>query len=73
MTVSITDEGTGFDFVNRVGAINSEELFKSCGRGLLLISSLMDEVGFNETGNEIRMVKKRVEPQASVVPAMGAA
>ena len=29
------------------------------GRGLLLIHSVMDEVAYNETGNEITMIKKR--------------
>jgi anti-sigma regulatory factor (Ser/Thr protein kinase) len=59
MWVSISDEGDGFDFKNRIGVLDSEEMFKSSGRGLLLISSLMDEVSFNENGNEIRMRKLR--------------
>jgi DNA-binding response OmpR family regulator len=59
MLVRICDQGRGFDFKNRIGVMNSEELFRSSGRGLLLISSLMDEVSFNDSGNEITMRKLR--------------
>ncbi|MCC7477126.1 response regulator [bacterium] len=60
LQVSIRDQGSGFDSGNRAANFfDSEELFKSSGRGLLLITSLMDEVGFNEQGNEIRMTKLR--------------
>jgi anti-sigma regulatory factor (Ser/Thr protein kinase) len=34
-------------------------LGKSSGRGLFLIRTFMDEVSFNETGNEITMIKRR--------------
>jgi YesN/AraC family two-component response regulator len=66
MRVKIVDDGPGFDFKNRMGHMNSEELFRSSGRGLLLISSLMDEVEFNDTGNEITMRKLRSSTQAAM-------
>ena len=60
MQVAIQDQGEGFDYAKRTGEVDPEELFRSSGRGLLLIQSLMDEVSFNEKGNEIRMTKKRI-------------
>lgn len=60
LKVSIRDEGEGFDSSQRASNFfDSEELFKSSGRGLLLITSLMDEVSFNDSGNEIVMSKLR--------------
>jgi YesN/AraC family two-component response regulator len=66
MAVAVRDEGPGFDYHSRTGDIDPEELFRSSGRGLLLIQSLMDELTFDEAGCEICMVKKRIfgSPQA---------
>jgi len=61
MTVAIQDEGPGFDYRSRTQDVDPEELFRSSGRGLLLIQSLMDGLSFNEAGNEVRMVKKRIQ------------
>lgn len=60
MQVAIQDQGEGFDHAKRTGEVDPEELFRSSGRGLLLIQSLMDDVSFNSKGNEIRMTKKRI-------------
>ncbi len=55
----IRDEGPGFD-VSAVpdpqtpGALEAEK-----GRGLSLMRTFMDEVTFNELGNEVTMVKRR--------------
>ncbi|MCH7471995.1 response regulator [bacterium] len=75
IAVAITDEGSGFDHVSRIGDSDPEALFKSSGRGLLLIQSLMDEISFNEQGNQIRMVKKRssVNEAAGISEAEGEA
>lgn len=58
----IRDEGPGFDYAS---ALRSRDL-KSLdsldalhGRGLVLIHSFMDEVIYNEAGNEITMIKRR--------------
>ena len=57
VTVSVTDEGNGFD----PGAVPDprygENLYKPEGRGLFLMRSYMDEVEFNERGNSVCMVK----------------
>lgn len=64
LEVSIRDEGPGFDHRTRSLSVDPEALFRSSGRGLLLIQSLMDSVAFNETGNMIHMRKNRIRPSA---------
>ncbi|MCA9216420.1 MAG: response regulator [Planctomycetales bacterium] len=56
--IVIRDEGKGFDKAALSIAKKPEHLSEAGGRGLTLISNFMDEVSFNETGNEIRMVLK---------------
>ncbi len=55
----IRDEGPGFDksvIPNLIGPITAE---KGRGRGLLLIHTVMDEVSYNDVGNQITMLKRR--------------
>jgi len=61
---TITDEGSGFDPSDVGDPTEGENLFRDCGRGLLLIRHLMDEVRYNQRGNQVTMIKKspRVEP-----------
>jgi CheY-like chemotaxis protein len=60
-TYVIRDEGPGFDPAKLPDPLDPENLEKVSGRGLLLIRTFMDEVRFNDKGNEITMVK-RAEP-----------
>ncbi len=53
--IVIRDEGNGFDTSTLAQASEPEHISEAGGRGLTLISNFMDEVKFNETGNEIRM------------------
>jgi DNA-binding NarL/FixJ family response regulator len=55
----IRDQGTGFDWSMVTAQMGAGLKSKDDKRGLVLIHSFMDEVGFNEEGNEIRMVIKR--------------
>ncbi len=57
--ISITDEGFGFDPNGVPDPRCSSNLYKSCGRGVLLIRSYMDVVEYNSRGNCIHMVKYR--------------
>jgi CheY-like chemotaxis protein len=59
VTYVIRDEGPGFDYRDLPDPTDPENLVKLSGRGLLLIRMFMDEVRFNERGNEITMVKRR--------------
>ena len=54
----IEDQGSGFD-LNRMKHLSPTEMLPT-GRGILIITSLMDEVSWNETGNCITMIKTLV-------------
>ena len=55
----IRDDGRGFDPLKLPDPRDPANLQKCSGRGLFLIRTFMDEVRFNETGNEITMLKRR--------------
>jgi len=56
-TFTIRDEGPGFDPSALLGADPSIDLDESFGRGLLLMQAFMDEVRYNDAGNEVTLVK----------------
>ncbi len=56
----IRDEGNGFD-LSEVPDLNEPGALEPVGRrGLSLIQTFMDEVLYNEKGNEVRLVKRKV-------------
>jgi len=57
--IIIRDEGPGFDPSGLPDPTVPENIGKISGRGLLLIRTFMDDVRFNETGNEIVMIKRK--------------
>jgi CheY-like chemotaxis protein/anti-sigma regulatory factor (Ser/Thr protein kinase) len=59
-TFIIRDEGPGFDPKSVPDPTAPENLEAVCGRGIWLMRSLMDEVSYNSTGNEVTLVKRRV-------------
>lgn len=59
---TITDEGPGFDPSSVPDPRDPANLERVSGRGLYLIFTFMDEVEHNDSGNEIRMIKKVAEP-----------
>lgn len=64
----IRDEGPGFDPSHLPNPHDARALDCPCGRGLLLIRAFMDEVTFNERGNEIRLVKRISPPRRKTLP-----
>src|SRR3954467_1674282 len=58
--VSVTDEGPGFDPDAVPEPIRPEQLDEARGRGLYLIRKLVDSVQFNEQGNSICMILRRL-------------
>ena len=52
----VTDQGGGFDPSAVPDPTRPENLTKPCGRGLFLMRSLMDEVMFNDQGNQVTLV-----------------
>lgn len=55
--IVVTDPGPGFTFESVPHPKDPENLYSSHGRGVYLISELMDEVSFVNEGSEIRMLK----------------
>jgi len=58
---TITDEGTGFVKEKVPDPTEPSRLLKPSGRGLLLINHIMDEVCYNQCGNEIQMFKRSIQ------------
>ncbi len=55
---TIEDEGEGFEVTKIPDPCDPANLFKTSGRGVLLIYNIMDEVRYNERGNRLTMVKR---------------
>lgn len=58
----ITDQGVGFDPLSVPDPTCPENLVKSGGRGLFLMRQLLDEVLYNDQGNQVTLVL-RLDPQ----------
>lgn len=54
---TIEDEGRGFNVKEIPDPLDPANLFKTSGRGVLLIYNIMDRVEYNERGNRLTMVK----------------
>lgn len=55
----VADDGPGFDPASRPDPTAPENLMLSYGRGLMLIHTFMDEVSYNDRGNEITMTQRK--------------
>ena len=67
LTISVRDEGEGFEAEEVADPLTPENMLKSSGRGIFLIRNFMDEVHLQraaEGGMEVRMVK-RLHPAES--------
>jgi len=56
-SVSVTDEGEGFNPDAVPDPWSEQGLEQDSGRGLALMRAYMDEVAFNEKGNKVTMIK----------------
>ncbi len=56
---TITDEGEGFRPTDVPDPTADENLEKPCGRGLMLMRAFMDEVSYNDRGNQVRLMKRK--------------
>ena len=61
--IRVADQGPGFDPGSVPDPTVPERLHRSGGRGLFLIRQLMDEVEYNERGNEVQLVLQRDPPR----------
>lgn len=61
---TIRDEGMGFNPKDLPDPTDPANLNRVSGRGLLLMHTFMDEVHFNDNGNQVQLVKhfKRLDP-----------
>lgn len=55
----VRDEGPGFDPTSLPDPTDPANLEKASGRGLLLMKTFMDDVSYNDDGNEVTLVKRR--------------
>jgi len=58
VAITIRDEGPGFDHTQLPDPTDECNLERCSGRGVFLVRNLMDEVRFNEQGNEITLIKR---------------
>ena len=59
---TVEDEGQGFNVQEIPDPCDPANLFKTSGRGVLLIYNIMDEVEYNAQGNRVKMVKRPEGP-----------
>ena len=57
----IRDGGPGFDVKNLPNPTDPQNISRSSGRGVMLMHTFMDEVHYNERGNQVTLVKARVK------------
>ena len=55
---TIRDQGPGFNPKDLPDPTDPANLNRASGRGLLLMHTFMDEVNFNDTGNQVRLIKR---------------
>lgn len=60
---TVRDEGTGFNPLGQLDCTETQNLERCSGRGLLLMQMYMDGVNFNDTGNEVTLIKRRPSPE----------
>ena len=58
---SVRDEGPGFDPSTLPDPTDPVNLDRPCGRGMLLMRTFMDNVIYNDKGNEVTLFKDRDE------------
>ena len=58
---SVRDEGPGFDPGSLPDPTDPANLDRPCGRGMLLMRTFMDNVIYNDKGNEVTLFKEREE------------
>lgn len=61
LAFTIRDEGPGFDPADIPDPTNPDNLEQVCGRGVFLTRSFMDEVRYNDRGNEV-LLRKHARP-----------
>lgn len=61
LAIVVKDAGSGFDPSQLPDVTDEEHLAQSHGRGILLMRTIMDEVTYNDVGNQVTLVKRTPE------------
>jgi serine/threonine-protein kinase RsbW len=56
LRATVRDHGSGFDPASIPDPTRPENVSRSCGRGLFLMRQLLDEVWYNDRGNEVTLI-----------------
>lgn len=64
ISISISDEGPGFNPADVPDPTLDENLEKPYGRGVMLMNTYMNEVRYNKRGNKVTLVRRRTESPA---------
>jgi len=67
----ISDDGPGFDHAKFSGSTSLDGSGQSAGRGIVLMRTIMDEVRYNDKGNEVTLVKHPVAAAAEPLEGDG--
>ncbi len=59
----VRDQGAGFDPARLPDPTEPANLERVSGRGILLMRTFMDQIVYNQTGNEVTLVKRRKDGQ----------
>jgi len=57
--IAVRDEGAGFRLDRVADPTKQENLERPSGRGIMLMNAYMTKVRYNETGNEVWLLKER--------------
>lgn len=57
ITISVKDQGAGFNPKQEAKKINNDGFARENGRGIVMIKSYFDDVKFNKKGNVITLIK----------------
>lgn len=63
--IVIRDQGPGFDVRSLPDPRDPDYMLRASGRGVLLMRTFMDEVIYNDRGNEVTLVKRRRDVAAA--------
>lgn len=58
--ITVRDTGAGFDLADIHDPLDPEQWSPDCGRGLLIMRTYMDRVELLESGNVVRMYRRRI-------------
>ena len=56
LEATVRDQGAGFDPTSIPDPTLPENRSRPCGRGVFLMRELLDEVSYNDQGNEVTLV-----------------